>query len=204
LQAIRSLGLIGGTFDPIHFGHLIAAECARQEFNLERIIFLPAARPPHKNQENVLDAGRRLHMVQLAIAGNSAFDLSTLELERQGPSYTIDSIEYFRSRFPGTEIYFIMGMDSLLIFNTWKDYRRLAGLCRFIVCTRPGYVMEKINPSLRDLPDILWDNLRTLQIPGLDISSSDIRRRAALGCTIKYLLPTAVEEYIKREGLYQK
>jgi nicotinate-nucleotide adenylyltransferase len=143
-------------------------------------------------------------MAQLAIAGNPAFDLSTLEIERQGPSYTIDSIEYFRNRFPGTEIHFIMGMDSLLIFNTWKDYQRLAGLCRFIVCTRPGYVMDKSNPSLAILPDILWDNLRTLQIPSLDISSSDIRQRAALGCTIKYLLPAAVEEYIQREGLYQK
>ncbi|WP_369397240.1 nicotinate-nucleotide adenylyltransferase [Syntrophomonas palmitatica] len=203
MQNIKSLGIFGGTFDPIHYGHLIAAECARQEFGLERVIFLPAARPPHKNENNILDAGHRLHMVHLAIVGNPAFNLSTLEIERQGPSYTIDSIEYFRSRFPRTEIYFIMGMDSLLIFGSWKEYQRLAGLCRFIVCTRPGYVMDKNNPSLADLPDVLWDNLRALQIPGLDISSSDIRQRVRHGAAIKYLLPSAVEEYIHREGLYR-
>jgi len=195
---------MGGTFDPIHYGHLIAAECARQEFSLQRVVFLPAARPPHKNEDNILDPGHRLHMVQLAIMGNPAFELSTLEINRQGPSYTIDSIEYFRHCFPESEIYFIMGMDSLLIFHTWKEYQRLAGLCKFIVCTRPGYVMDQSAPGLVELPGILWDNLETLQIPGLDISSSDIRGRVRRGLTIKYLLPAAVEEYIHREGLYLK
>jgi len=193
---------MGGTFDPVHYGHLIAAENSRSEFGLDRVVFIPAARPPHKAGESVLDSSHRLHMVKLAIANNPAFEISTLEQERQGPSYTIDTVEYFRSRFPGIQIYFIMGMDSLLMFDTWRDYERLAGQCRFIVVTRPGYVMEADNPALAHLPSILWENLSVLEIPGMDISSSDIRRRVRLGLPIKYMVPAAVEEYIQEHRLY--
>ncbi len=204
LGKIKALGLIGGTFDPVHFGHLIAAENSRSEFDLDRVIFIPAERPPHKEGEAVLDSHRRLQMVKLAIENNPAFEISTLEQERQGPSYTIDTVEYFRSRFPDTQVFFIMGMDSLLMFDTWRDYERLAGLCRFIVVTRPGYVMDAGNPALARLPARLWDNLSLLEIPGMDISSSDIRRRVRWGFPIKYMVPAAVETYIKENRLYEK
>lgn len=200
---IKALGLMGGTFDPVHYGHLIAAENSRCEFGLERVIFIPAAYPPHKERESVLATAHRLQMVKLAISSNPAFEISTLEQERQGPSYTIDTVEYFRRRFPDTQISFIMGMDSLLMFDTWRDYVRLAGLCRFIVVTRPGYVMDRGQSSLAHLPPQLWENLDLLEIPGLDISSSDIRRRVRLGLPIKYMLPAAVDNYIIEQGLYR-
>ncbi len=201
---IKALGLMGGTFDPIHYGHLIAAELSRCEFGLDRVLFIPAARPPHKEMETVLEAGHRLQMVKMAIAGNPAFEISTLEQERQGLSYTIDTVEYYLRRFPGIELFFIMGMDSLLLFDTWRDYRRLAGLCRFIVVTRPGYAMEADNPALANLPPVLWEKLSALEIPGMDISSSDIRQRVRQNYPIKYMLPPAVEEYILRHALYQE
>lgn len=201
---IKALGLMGGTFDPVHYGHLIAAENSRREFGLERVIFIPAANPPHKEQESVLETAHRLQMVKMAISGNPSFEISTLEQERQGPSYTIDTVEYFRRRFPDTQIFFIMGMDSLLMFDTWRDYEQLSGLCRFIVVTRPGYVMDRDQPSLAHLPPQLWENLDLLEIPGMDISSSDIRRRVRLGLPIKYMLPAAVENYIIEKGLYRE
>lgn len=195
---------MGGTFDPIHYGHLIAAENSRSEFGLDRVVFIPAARPPHKEGESVLDSAHRLQMVKLALANNPAFEISTLEQERQGPSYTINTVEYYRNRFPESQIFFIMGMDSLLMFDTWRDYQRLAGLCRFIVVTRPGYAMEPDHPALGNLPQLLWDNLSLLEIPGMDISSSDIRRRVRSGSPIKYMLPSAVEGYILEHGLYRE
>lgn len=201
---IRVLGLMGGTFDPIHYGHLISAEISRCEFGLDRVVFIPAARPPHKEVETVLDAGHRLQMVKMAIASNPNFEISTLEQERQGPSYTIDTVEYYLKRFPDAELYFIMGMDSLLMFNTWRDYERLAGLCRFIVVTRPGYIMEAGNPALTSLPLVLWENMKSLEIPGMDISSSDIRQRVRQQRPIKYMLPPQVEEYVLAQGLYRE
>ncbi|MGE5390492.1 MAG: nicotinate-nucleotide adenylyltransferase [Deltaproteobacteria bacterium] len=200
----KTLGIMGGTFDPVHYGHLIAAENSRSEFGLDRVIFMPAARPPHKDGECVLDSHHRLKMVKLAIASNPAFEISTLEQERQGFSYTINTVEYFRSRFPESQVFFIMGMDSLLMFDTWCDYERLAGLCRFIVVTRPGYVMDAGNPVLAELPSVLWENLSMLEIPGMDISSSDIRRRVQLGLPIKYMVPAVVEDYIQEHRLYRE
>ncbi|MDD2587107.1 MAG: nicotinate-nucleotide adenylyltransferase [Syntrophomonadaceae bacterium] len=199
-----SFGILGGTFDPIHYGHLIAAEYARCEFNLTRVIFMPAARPPHKQLEYVLAEEHRYKMVELAIKNNPAFEVSSLEMDREGYSYTVDTIEYFLKNCPEQEIYFIMGADSLLFMDTWKEYERLATLCKFVVVTRPGYILDKRDKRLQHLPSGLWNNIRGLQIPGLDISSSDIRKRAAEGRPIKYLLPPGVEEYIDYHYLYRE
>ena len=138
----KRLGIIGGTFDPVHYGHLVAAQYAAYGFHLDRVIFMPAAKPPHKNAEGVLDARHRVAMVELAIADNPAFEMSTLEVERSGVSYTIDTIEILQQTYPGAEIYFIMGMDSIYILDTWKDIERLVLMCRFIVVTRPAYELE--------------------------------------------------------------
>jgi len=202
MQRLDSLGILGGTFDPVHYGHLIAAEYARHEYKLEKVIFMPAARPPHKELTEVLDSNHRYEMVKRAIAGNPAFVLSNLEMKRTGNSYTIDTIRYLISEYPETAIFFIMGADSLLTMMTWKDYQTLAQLCQFVVVTRPGYVIQKDDPVLEQLPSELWDNVHFLPIPGLDISSSDIRQRVAAGRPIKYLLPSDVEEYIMETGLY--
>ncbi|HBQ27311.1 MAG TPA: nicotinic acid mononucleotide adenylyltransferase, partial [Syntrophomonas sp.] len=176
---------------------------ARHEFKLDRVIFMPAARPPHKEIEEVLDSEYRYNMVKLAIQGNPAFAISDLEMKRTGKSYTIDTIRYFLEHYPGSDIYFIMGADSLLMMDTWKDYQELSGLCRFVVVTRPGYVIERSDPVLKNLPSILWERMEFLPIPGLDISSTDIRQRVAESRPVKYLLPLEVERYILDQGLYR-
>ncbi|MGI5911389.1 MAG: nicotinate-nucleotide adenylyltransferase [Syntrophomonadaceae bacterium] len=203
MQKFKNLGIMGGTFDPIHYGHLIAAEFARHEFNLDRVIFMPAARPPHKDRTQVLDEKHRYEMVKRAIRGNKAFTISDLEKKRAGYSYTIDTVSYFLETYPGTNIFFIMGTDSLLLMDTWKEYETLAGLCQFVVVTRPGYRVKPDEPALKKLPPVTWENIHFLSIPALDISSSDIRLRVATGKPIKYLLPLDVEQYIKEKGLYR-
>ncbi|MEN6348549.1 MAG: nicotinate-nucleotide adenylyltransferase [Syntrophomonas sp.] len=201
---VASLGILGGTFDPIHYGHLIAAEYARYEFKLDKVLVLPAAIPPHKDLRQVLDARYRYRMAELAVKNNPTLEISALEMERNGYSYTVDTVDYYRRRYPGQEIYFITGADSLYYMDTWKDIERLAGLCSFIVVTRPGYNVDREEKDLSDLPTALWDKMKQLQIPGLDISSSDIRRRISEGKPVKYLLPPEVEEYIRAEGLYRE
>jgi nicotinate-nucleotide adenylyltransferase len=204
LKAIKALGILGGTFDPIHYGHIVAAECARDAFKLDRVIFVPAARPPHKEGVEVLDSQERLHMVSAALKDNPHFAVSALEIERPGLSYTIETIEFFQEQYTGVQIYFIMGTDALLLLNTWKEADRLAAMCRFIIVTRPGYHLDRSHAGLQDITPVLWDNLQVLPVPGLHISSSDIRQRVARGQTIKYLLPPVVEEYILQRGLYVK
>lgn len=145
----KAIGILGGTFDPVHYGHLVAAQYAAYGFNLDRVIFMPAAHPPHKNAADVLEAKHRLAMLQLAIADNPVFEMSTLEIDRSGVSYTIDTIESMRRAYTDADLFFIMGMDSLYILDTWKDVQRLVTLCRFIVVTRPNYHLDRNDPALQ-------------------------------------------------------
>ncbi len=203
-MTIKKLGIIGGTFNPIHYGHLIAAEYARMEYRLDSVIFMPAFLPAHKAGGDILEPEYRYSLVKMAIQDNPAFQVSDLEMKRKGVSYTVDTIDHFIRNYPDENISFIMGMDSLLFMDTWKDIDRLSGLCRFIVVTRPGYNIGS-HPGLRaKLPEILWEHVSYLEIPGMDISSTDIRTRVREGKTIKYLLPPAAEEYIRDHGLYRE
>ncbi|MEQ8175928.1 MAG: nicotinate-nucleotide adenylyltransferase [Syntrophomonadaceae bacterium] len=197
-----ALGIIGGTFNPIHNGHLLAAEYARCELGLEKVIFIPAARPPHKEGLDILDGETRLKMIELAIEGNPDFAVSRTELSRPGPSYTVDTLNFFQANYPGKSIYFIMGADSLLLFNTWKDVDVLAQKGCFVVVTRPGYRFEWEKEPLASLPRVLKENLVFLEIPGIDVSSSEIRKRVRDGKSIRYMLPDQVEGYIREKGLY--
>jgi len=199
----KSLGILGGTFDPVHYGHLLAGEWAREVFNLNQLVFMPAARPPHKDLAGVLDSQHRHRMVELAVSDNPGFSVSTLELERAGFSYTVDTVRYYLQEYPGIELYFIIGVDALQLIYTWKDIEQLAELCQFIVVTRPGYEIDREGPALASLPDALWERLTLLSIPGLEISSSDIRKRVLNGRSIRYLLPAAVEKYIVDNNLYR-
>ncbi len=203
-MSIASLGIIGGTFNPIHYGHLIAAECARVEFNLEQVIFIPARIPPHKEGWAILDQAKRYHMVEMAVESNPAFQVSDLEMKRAGVSYTVDTIEYYCQHYPSSEIFFIMGLDSLFILDTWKDIERLTQLCRFIIVTRPGYNINEEVQIRERLPLAFWSEAYFLAIPGLDISSSDIRERVAKGKPIRYMLPEAVENYIRQNHFYRE
>lgn len=199
----KALGILGGTFDPVHYGHLVAAQYAAYGFHLDRVIFMPAAQPPHKNADGVLEARHRVAMVDLAIADNPAFEMSTLEVDRSGVSYTIDTIDTLQQTYPWAEIYFIMGMDSIYILDTWKDVEHLVKMCRFIVVTRPAYELNRSDPALQGVPQEFWNQADFLEIPAMDISSTDLRHRVQQGKPIRYLLPPAVEKYIYDHSLYQ-
>jgi nicotinate-nucleotide adenylyltransferase len=196
------IGVFGGTFDPIHIGHLVSAEEVRVELGLERVVFVPARLPPHKLDHVVSLAEHRLAMVELAIASNPHFAVSKVDIDRSGPSYTVDTIELLRDEWgSGVEIYFIMGSDSLLDILTWHNPQRLIRLCHFAVVSRPGYQVDP--DELDDLLSGMASRVQMLNAPELAISSTDIQRRVREGLSIKYQVPEAVEEYIYWHKLYQ-
>jgi nicotinate-nucleotide adenylyltransferase len=196
------VGVLGGTFDPIHIGHLVSAEEAWGELELERVVFIPAGLPPHKLDHVVSPVEHRLAMVELAIVSNPHFAVSRVDIDRFGPCYTVDTIELLRDEWgPGAEIYFIMGSDSLLDILTWRNPRRLIRLCRFAVVSRSGYQVD-LNELDALLPGIA-SRVQMLNAPELDISSTDIQRRVREGLSIKYQVPEAVEAYIYQHKLYR-
>ena len=216
----QKLGILGGTFNPVHFGHLAAAEEVRDRLKLDRVLFIPSFIPPHKQEEAVPSAVHRMEMVRLAAMGNPAFEPSDIELRRGGRSYTIDTIEAMRQVHTGTELYFITGLDSFLEIQTWERWERLLTLCSFVVLSRPGYrftdllKIDFMKPAAGEIA-ALERGERTHamarpgaftvfleMIPHYDISSTDIRRRMHEGRSIKYLLPDAVETYIINNKLY--
>ncbi|NLC76619.1 MAG: nicotinate-nucleotide adenylyltransferase [Clostridia bacterium] len=199
----RKIGIMGGTFDPIHFGHLVTAEAALASFDLEQVIFVPSGKPPHKKDYPVTEAEARYLMTIMAVATNARFRVSRMEIDRPGYSYAIDTVKGFRELFgPQTELYFITGADAILEILTWKNVEKLLGLCHFIAATRPGFDLHALDQVLDKLP-ALKGRLHFLEVPALAISSSDIRKRVAEGRPIKYLLPETVEHYIYKTGLYQ-
>lgn len=203
MASTKARGIFGGTFDPVHYGHLLAAQWAGEVFGLDEIIFIPAARPPHKDPDSVINGQHRMRMVELAIKDNPAFSVSALELERSGYSYTVDTIRHFLQADPQLNIRFILGVDALQLIHTWKEVEQLITLCRFIVVTRPGYELDRADPVFATVPAELWDRIDLLAIPGLEISSSEIRKRIAAGRSVRYLLPPEVAEYIKKNELYR-
>ena len=197
-NGIKRLGIMGGTFDPIHYGHLVTAEAARTRFQLDQVVFVPSGRPPHK-QHGTTDAQDRLVMTQMAIVTNPGFDLSDIEARREGYSYSIDTVREFYDLYgPDLELFFITGADAILGINTWKDADELVNMCTFIAASRPGFDLTELNK----LPLNWLEHIRLFEIPALAISSTDIRRRVLQGDSIKYLLPEPVEHYILRHGLY--
>lgn len=204
MEKIRLLGIFGGTFDPIHYGHLIAAEYARSAFSLDKVLIIPSKCPPHKNAQNITAEKDRYEMAKIAISDNPFFEISPVEMERPGYSYTIDTVEYCLNIYPGANIYVIIGADCLCYLNSWKAIERLMTMARFITVTRPGYSINRNDETLADLPPSLWENILQLQVPGLDISSSEIRERVAKNRSIRYFLPPDVESYIMKNGLYKK
>lgn len=197
---VKRLGIMGGTFDPIHYGHLVTAEAARTLFHLDQVIFVPSGRPPHKRERNTSESEHRAMMTQLAIITNPHFFFSRVELDREGYSYSYDTVRYFIERYgAGTEIFFITGADAILEIATWRKADALLQICNFIAASRPGFDLA----GLERLPQGWRDKIALFEIPALAISSTDIRRRVARGESIKYLLPESVENYILKQGLYE-
>lgn len=195
-----NLGILGGTFDPIHHAHLFIAEEARVRFGLDRVLFIPNAMPPHKQSYPVTEPANRVAMVRAAIESNPAFELSLVELERPGPSYTVDTLTHLRDRFPGADLFFITGLDTILEIPTWYRPEEVIRLTRFIAAERPGYSWD---PGEQELPEHLVERVLPLSTTHLDISSTDIRRRVRDGLPIRYLTPDSVVEYIRLHSLYR-
>ena len=188
---------MGGTFDPIHHGHLVAAEEARVALSLERVLFVPAGRPWQKERSDVSGAEHRYEMTRRATADNDEFDVSSIEIQREGPTYTIDTLRAVGTEHPGAELHFITGADATLEILTWKDPEEALDLATFVAVTRPGHDLGKL-ASLG-----YRDRIVVLEIPALSISSTDIRRRVAEGRPIRYLVPESVRLYIDENGLYR-
>ncbi len=194
------IGIMGGTFDPIHYGHLVTAEAARFEFGLERVIFIPAATPPHKQKKTISDSEHRYRMASLAVNSNPFFSVSALEIERGGLSYTVDTLKTLQQIYPLAKLFFITGADAVLELLNWHDVNELFSLCHFIAATRPGYDLED---KLTAWPEEMRQHISTFMVPALAISSTDIRGRVQEHKPIKYLLPEEVEQYIFSNKLYQ-
>lgn len=197
----RRVGLFGGTFDPIHYGHLVIAEDARVYLGLDKVYFAPAFQPPHKTLGTYSGFEHRVRMVELAIKSNPRFALSLIETRLPVPSYTVDTVRAFRKELPaGAVLYFIMGMDSLANILTWHKPDELLQLCRIVVAERAGYQVDIA--SLESKLPGLRQSLELIDTPELSISSTDLQRRIRLGLSVRYQLPTRVEQYIRRHTLY--
>ena len=201
----RSIGVMGGTFDPIHYGHLVIAEEVRASLNLSEVVFIPAGQPPHKTGHHITKTYHRLAMLELALASNPHFRISLMEIERTGPSYTVDTLRTLREQLDtDTALFFIIGWDSLEDLHTWyKASDILTFVTRLVAVRRPGYEEDaEYNKVLEQrLPGIL-QRLLVVQAPQLEISATDLRQRVAEERPIKYQTPEAVETYIKENRLY--
>ncbi len=198
----RRIGILGGTFNPIHLGHLLLAEQTRGVLGLEKVIFVPANLPPHKSQAPLAPAQQRYKMVALAVESHPGFEVSDLEIKRSGVSYSVETVAAFQSLFRLRNLYFIVGSDFLRELSGWKDLDKIAKICKFIVAQRPGYPLPGIPPA-KTISKRLSQKLREIHINALDISSTDIRRRIKTGQTIRYLVPESVRKYISSKGLYR-
>ncbi len=195
-------GLFGGTFDPIHLGHLIIAEDVREKLGLDRIIFIPARHPWLKADQEITDGQHRLNMVDLAVASNPNFEMSDAEMERPGSSYTVDTVELMRKEFgSGEELYFIAGSDAVADMPRWKDPERVMSLCRIVGVRRSGAAEIDVE-ALRPLIPAVSSCLRVVDVPQVGISSTAIRERIRACLSIRYLVTDEVEEYIHEHKLY--
>ncbi|MEI8171958.1 MAG: nicotinate-nucleotide adenylyltransferase [Deltaproteobacteria bacterium] len=211
-------GLLGGTFDPIHTGHLRCAEEILEIFDLNRIIFIPASKPPHKIHGDITSFHHREQMITLAIEGNPVFSFSDVEKRRENTSYSVETVEYILKKYmENLELYFILGQDAFHAIQTWREWEKLLLLCNFVVMTRPGYEnkgLEGILPAPFASRFTYDDNVKGFRGPTghviffrevtfLDISSSDIRQRVKQGKSIKFLVPETVRHYIAKNYLYK-
>ncbi|HNR03725.1 MAG TPA: nicotinate-nucleotide adenylyltransferase [Bacillota bacterium] len=199
------IGIMGGTFDPIHYGHLAAAEAARIEFGLCKVIFMPVGNPPHKQSQAISDAEHRYRMTALATSSNSGFEVSRLEVDKAGITYTFDTMKELRNIYgEAPAIYFITGADAVLELLTWYKLGELLTLCKFIAVTRPGFDICKLEQKIAEITSKYDGEIICLEVPLLEISSTDIRERIRSGKPVKYLLPEEVEAYIHKNGLYKE
>ena len=195
----RRLGVMGGTFDPIHHGHLLTAEEAAVQFGLDEVLFVPTGRPWMKDRDDVSPAEDRYLMTVVATASNPRFSVSRIDIDREGQTYTVDTLHAVGEQAPDAELFFVTGADAMLEIFGWKDPEEVLSLAHFIAATRPGYDLARFEAAA----PTRHPNVSVMTIPALAISSTDIRRRVREGRPIRYLLPEGVKSYIEKAGLYR-
>ena len=192
-----TIGIFGGAFNPPHMGHLIVAEAVGEQLHLDKVIFVVSADPPHRRDVGRATAEARFTMTKLAVRGNTRFDLSDMEIQRPGKSYTVDTVLGFEALHPRARLFLLIGSDNLAEFHTWRSPREIIARCELVAFTRPGFPMDGIkNEFVR--------SAQVLTAPIVGISASDIRRRVKTGRSIRYMVPEAVEDYIVKKGLYRE
>jgi len=200
--AVVNIGVLGGTFDPIHQGHLIIAEEVREQLKLDKVLFVPSGHPWLKQERIITSAQHRVSMLRLALASNPSFQISTVDVEREGPSYTVDTLVDLKRQFEDSAwFFFILGWDALRDLHLWKEPSRIIQQCRLVAVGRPGSAKPRLSALETTLPGIS-KNVLLLPKPLIGISSSEIRQRVSKGLSIKYLVPETVETYIREKGLY--
>lgn len=197
------IGVFGGSFDPVHYGHLLLAEQCREQVGLEKVLFIPAGQPPHKRGRPLSDARHRVEMVRLAIAGFEEYEVSTIEVERPGPSYTVETLEQLHEERPGDEFFLLMGPDMLLDFPHWKQPTRILELARLAVALYSEDA-HPIPPTDVSFIDLLRERTTVVFMPTVKIRATDIRARVRTGRSIRFLVPPPVECYVHEHGLYRQ
>ncbi|WP_268750673.1 nicotinate-nucleotide adenylyltransferase [Aeromicrobium sp. Root495] len=197
--ARRRIGVMGGTFDPIHHGHLVAASEVQSWFDLDQVVFVPTGEPWQKADREVAPAEHRYLMTVIATAANPRFEVSRVDIDRQGFTYTIDTLRELRQQHPDADLFFITGADALAAILTWRDHEELFDLAHFVGCTRPGHEINE--QTLSGLPQ---DKITLVEIPALAISSTDCRKRVVSGEPVWYLVPDGVVQYLAKHDLYRK
>lgn len=196
----RKLGVMGGTFDPIHYGHLVTAEGALWEFDLEEVLFVPTGQPWMKQSREVSPAEDRYLMTVIAVSSNPRFSVSRVEIDRGGPTYTVDTLRLLRKEYgEDTDLFFVTGADAILEIFHWKDADEALELAHFIAATRPGYDIARFEAEAPDH----HPRVSVMTVPALAISSTDVRERVRKGRPIRYLVPEGVKTYIEKSGLYR-
>lgn len=200
----RKIGIMGGTFDPIHMGHLILGEAAYEQFKLDKVCFMPAGNPPHKrNRDGRASDEERIEMVRRAIACNEHFELSLMEMQMDGITYTYRTLERFLAQNPDAELYFIIGADSLFDFEKWRNPERICQLCKMIVATRNQTSDEFLNQQIEHLENVYNGTFLKLNTPDLDISSKMLRNYVKEKKSVRYYIPDSVLDYITQNNMYE-
>jgi len=201
----KKIGILGGTFNPIHNAHLAVAEQVRQQYHLEKVIFLPSGNPPHKDAGEVVDKEHRYAMTLLATNSNPYFYVSRIELEREGPTYTVDTLrQLVMQQSDAYSLYYIIGADTLLDIQTWRNLEEVMQYTEFIVVYRPGIDENKMRAQMQWLSDLYGKQINLAESPCMNISSTDIRQRVGRGQSIRYMVPDEVLNYIKKNKLFQQ
>lgn len=204
LGRAKRVGILGGTFDPIHTGHLILAEEAYEAFELDSVLIMPNGNPPHKPGQVQATMEQRTHMAELAVSGNAHFQVSDFEKTPQDYHYTYETLEFLVAAHPDTEFYFILGADSLVHFHTWMEPGRICKCCRILAATRDRMEAEKLKAHMERLKQDFGACIELLETPNIDISSNMLRERVQKGQSIRYYVPEAVEAYIHEQHLYRE